>query len=67
MLEMMTDTSDLTVPGVEYKNNTATNSFSNGSSGNPNNVMIRNGNGQLVSCNTIFVLVNRINVRIGSK
>jgi hypothetical protein len=41
---MMTDTSDLTVPGAEYKNNTATNSFLNGSSGNPNNVMIRNGN-----------------------
>jgi hypothetical protein len=49
MLEMMTDTSDLTVPGAEYKNNTAMNSFSNGSSGNPNNVMIRNGNGQLMN------------------
>jgi large repetitive protein len=43
------NTSTLTVPGAEYKNNTATNQFSTGSSGNPNNVLIRNGNGQLVN------------------
>jgi RHS repeat-associated protein len=43
------NTSTLTVPGAEYKNNTATNQFATGSSGNPNNVLIRNGNGQLVN------------------
>jgi RHS repeat-associated protein len=43
------NTSTLTVPGAEYKNNTATNSFANGSSGNPNNILIRNAEGQLVN------------------
>jgi YD repeat-containing protein len=33
-------TSTLTVPGAEYKDNTATNQFATGSSGNPNGVLL---------------------------
>jgi large repetitive protein len=43
-------TSSLTVPGAEYKDNTATNDFALGSSGNPNGILIER-DGKLFNLN----------------
>ena len=42
-------TSTLSVPGAQYVDNSASNSFSSGGSGNPNNILIRDLNGKLVN------------------
>nr|MCU0329112.1 hypothetical protein [Chitinophagales bacterium] len=42
-------TSTLTVPGAQYIDNTATNQFATSSSGNVNNILIYNANGDLVN------------------